>query len=74
MFRQEKTSITIRASVAEVPANLIIEINSKKVIVNVLSEDFLEQTVGSYKLNKGNNKIKILIKSGMLKLDWLRFD
>ncbi|MBK8054473.1 MAG: cellulase family glycosylhydrolase [Saprospiraceae bacterium] len=71
---KKKHQLTIRASVAEVPANLIIEINSKKVIVNVLSEDFLEQTVGSYKLNKGNNKIKILIKSGMLKLDWLRFD
>jgi len=30
--------------------------------------------VGAVKLKKGENKIKILVKSNNLKLDWLKFN
>ncbi|MGB3007113.1 MAG: cellulase family glycosylhydrolase [Chitinophagaceae bacterium] len=71
---KKKHQLSIKASAVVAPTSLTIWINKKKVLVNVISKDFLEQTIGNYKLNKGKNKVKILVKSGTLKLDWFRFD
>ena len=71
---RKKHQLTIRASAVIAPASLTIWINNKKTVVNVIGKDLLEQAIGNYKLNKGDNKIKIQVKSGALKLDWFRFN
>lgn len=71
---RKKHQLTIRASAVVAPASLTIWINNKKTVVNVIGKDLLEQAIGNYKLNKGDNKIKIQVKSGTLKLDWFRFN
>ena len=71
---RKKHQLTIRASAVVAPASLTIWINNKKTVVNIIGKDLLEQAIGNYKLNKGDNKIKIQVKSGALKLDWFRFN
>ena len=71
---RKKHQLTIRASAVVAPASLTIWINNKKTVVNVIGKELLEQATGNYKLNKGENKIKIQVKSGTLKLDWFRFN
>lgn len=72
-LNRKKYQLKIRAS-AVAPASLTIWINNKKTVVNVIGKELLEQSIGNYKLNKGDNRIKIQVKSGMLKLDWFRFN
>ncbi|HEY8658584.1 MAG TPA: hypothetical protein VIL78_06080, partial [Hanamia sp.] len=69
-----KHQLTIRASSYTVPASLLIEINNKKVAFNVGTKDLSELTVGNFYLKKGDNKIKILVQSNTLKLDWIKFN
>ncbi len=73
-LNRKKHQLTIRASAVVAPASLTIWINNRKTVVNVIGKDLLEQAIGNYKLNKGDNKIKIQVKSGALKLDWFRFN
>ncbi|MBP6215086.1 MAG: cellulase family glycosylhydrolase [Chitinophagaceae bacterium] len=73
-LNRKKHQLTIRASAVVAPASLTIWINNKKTVVNVIGKELLEQATGNYKLNKGENKIKIQVKSGTLKLDWFRFN
>ncbi|MBK9381524.1 MAG: cellulase family glycosylhydrolase [Chitinophagaceae bacterium] len=73
-LNRKKHQLTIRASAVVAPASLTIWINNRKTVVNVIGKDLLEQAIGNYKLNKGDNKIKIQVKSGTLKLDWFRFN
>ncbi|MBK8143231.1 MAG: cellulase family glycosylhydrolase [Chitinophagaceae bacterium] len=73
-LNRKKHQLTIRASAVIAPASLTIWINNKKTVVNVIGKELLEQAIGNYKLNKGDNKIKIQVKSGTLKLDWFRFN
>ena len=70
----KKHPLTIRASSAMVPAVIKICINNKKVAVTINSKDFTEQTIGDFKLKKGGNEVKVLVKSNSLKLDWIRFN
>lgn len=70
----KKHPLTIRASSAMVPAVIKICINNKKVAVTINSKDFTDQTIGDFKLKKGGNKVKVLVKSNSLKLDWIRFN
>lgn len=73
-LNRKKYQLTIRVSAVVAPASLTIWINNKKTVVNVIGKDLLEQAIGNYKLNKGDNKIKILVRYGTLKLDWFRFN
>jgi hypothetical protein len=70
----KKHPLTLRASAGAAPAQLIIWINNKKVVFSVRSKDWSELAIGDYQLKKGDNKIKIQVKSKTLKLDWLRID
>ncbi|MDD5151217.1 MAG: cellulase family glycosylhydrolase [Flavobacterium sp.] len=70
----KKHLLTIRASVNDLPAYLEIWINNKKVNLTVTNKDFSELTIGVFKLKKGENKIKIQVKSNGLKLDWFKFN
>jgi len=69
-----KHHLSIRASADDVPARLQIRINKKKVMATVDGKDLRERTIGSYPLKKGTNKVKILVRSNKLKLDWIKFD
>lgn len=55
-------------------ANLQIVINKKKLSVAVTNSLFSETGIGAYKLKKGINSIKIIVKSGIVKLDWIKVD
>jgi aryl-phospho-beta-D-glucosidase BglC (GH1 family) len=68
-----KHQLSLRASASDEPAKITIWINDKKVNFSVINKDLNEVKVGDFDLKKGDNKVKILVKSSSLKLDWLRF-
>lgn len=69
----EKHQLTMSASANALPAALEIWINNKKVNFTVSNKELSEVEIGNFKLKKGDNKIKILVKSNSLKLDWFKF-
>jgi endoglucanase len=69
-----KHQLSIRASTNSEPAKLTIWINNKKANFSVIKKDLSEVKVGNFDLKKGDNIVKILVKSNSLKLDWLRFN
>ncbi|MBK7562162.1 MAG: cellulase family glycosylhydrolase [Chitinophagaceae bacterium] len=73
-LESRKYQLTIRCSAASVPAQLIILINTKKVNFNISNKDLSELTVGDFYLKKGENKIKIWVKSNLLRMDWIKFN
>ncbi|MBL0272968.1 MAG: cellulase family glycosylhydrolase [Chitinophagaceae bacterium] len=73
-LESRKYQLTIRCSATVVPAQLIILINTKKVNFNISNKDLSELTVGNFYLKKGENKIKILVKSNLLRMDWIKFN
>lgn len=68
----KKYMLTLRASAAAEPAQLTVIINSKKVNVDIINTEFSEVSIGDYKLKKGKNTIKILAKSNVVKVDWIK--
>jgi hypothetical protein len=70
----KKHQLTINASTNDLPCDLEIWINNKKVNFKVSNKDLSEVEVGTFKLIKGKNTIKILVKSNNLKLDWFKFN
>lgn len=70
----KKHLLTINAKVQDLPADIEIWINNKKVNLTISNKDFNEGTVGNFKLEKGENKIKILVQSNSIKLDWFKFN
>lgn len=70
----KKHQLTMSASANDLPAALEIWINNKKVNLTISNKDLSEVKVGNFKLKKGENKIKILVKSNSLKLDWFKFN
>lgn len=73
-LHKRKHPLKIRASTSALPAELIIWINNKKTTHKVNTNLLTEASLGNFKLNKGNNIIKILVKSFNVKLDWIQFD
>jgi len=71
---KKKHLLTMSASANILPTDLIIWINNKKVNFTVSNKNLSEVTIGTFKLKKGENKIKILVKSNSLKLDWFKFN
>jgi hypothetical protein len=70
----KKHQLTMNASANDLPTEIEIWINNKKVKITVSDKNFNERTIGNFKLKKGENKIKILVKSNSLKLDWFKFN
>lgn len=69
---EDKTfRFSLKASSGAKPTKLSIEINDKKIISIVNNKNLTETTLGNFYLNKGENKIKILVKSNTIKLDWI---
>jgi endoglucanase len=73
-MESRKYHFAIRASAADVPANFTFWINNKKAGFKVINKNFSEVAVGDFYLKKGDNTIKILVKSNTLKLDWIKVD
>jgi len=70
----KKHQLTIRAAAGLAPSELSISVNDKQVAFTVNSKELDEATIGDFNLNKRNNKIKVLVKSNTLKLDWIKFN
>ena len=68
-----KHILSIRASAAR-SAKLDILINNKKVNAAITSKGFSEIIIGDYQLKKGMNTVKILVQSGTVQLDWIKFN
>lgn len=72
-LENKKYSLIIRVSAAVAPAHLTILINNKKVNFKISNKDLSEVSIGDYYLKKGNNKVKIKVRSNFLKMDWIKF-
>ncbi len=70
-LESKKYQFTLKASSGEKPTKLVIEINNKKVKFTINNKDLTELSIGNFNLKKGENKIKILVKSNVAKLDWI---
>ena len=68
-----KHSLSLRASSSGF-AKLNIVINNKKVNAAIDNKEFSEIKVGDYQLQKGMNTVKILVQSGTVQLDWIKFN
>jgi hypothetical protein len=64
--------LSVRAFAAR-PAKLNIVINNKKVNAVIKNNEFSEFGIGDYQLKKGINTLKILVQSGTVQVDWIRF-
>ena len=71
---KKRHQLKVRASAGIVPAQLLIWINNKKIQLTISNTDLSEVTIGDYYLKKGENKIKIMVKSNSLNLDWIKFN
>lgn len=72
-IENRKYRLTLSASAVAMPAELKIFINNKKVNFKIIHNDLNEVVIGDYYLKKGNHRIKIVVKSNKLKLDWFMF-
>ncbi len=70
----EKHQLTIRISPVVEQAKIQILINDKKVSLGITNKGFNEIIAGEYDMRNGENKIKIVVKSGVVRLDWFRFN
>jgi len=73
-LNNHKHPLKIRASASNLPAQLTMWINNKKIKTMLTNNGWTETNLGNFKLKKGNNKVKILVRSANLKLDWIQFD
>lgn len=69
----KKYKLTIRASALADPARIIIIVNDKEINFTIAKKEMSEVTVADFYLKKENNKVRILVKSNGLKLDWIKF-
>jgi len=73
-LESKKYKFSLKASSGTKPTKLIIEINNKKINFTVNNKDFSEVILGNYSLEKGKNKIKVLVQSNVLNLDWIEIE
>ena len=70
-LENKKYQFYLKASSGITSTKLIIEINNKKIKVALNHKDLSEVMLGNFNLEKGKNKIKVLVKSNALNLDWI---
>lgn len=73
-LHNRKFRLTIRASAVAQPAEFEICINNKRVFFSVTNKDLREFIVGNYYLENGDNTIKFIVKSHILRLDWIKLN
>lgn len=64
-------NFVLRAAAANA-AKLEIFINTEKLKVDIANTAFGEMAIGAFKLKKGRNTIKVVVRSGAVKLDWIK--
>ncbi len=69
-----KRKLVIRASAIRGPIVLQLRINNKKKEITVTEAALTAIDLGTVNIRKGDNKIRVLVKSGVLKLDWLNIE
>lgn len=72
--RKNRSYNFVLRAAASNSASLQIVINKKKLSIPVTNSSFSETGIGVYKLKKGKNTIKIVVKSGTVKVDWIKVD
>lgn len=72
-LESKEHEITVNASALDLPTDLEVWINNKKVKLTVSSKNLNEVRLGYFKLLRGENNIKILVRSNRLKIDWFKF-
>jgi hypothetical protein len=70
----KKHQLMVRMEAGSAPVRLLVSVNGRKVDITLRGKGTTEVSIGHFFLNKGDNKMKVLVKSNSLKLDWLRFD
>ncbi|MBL7744514.1 MAG: cellulase family glycosylhydrolase [Chitinophagaceae bacterium] len=72
-LNNRKYNLVLRASAAK-PAKLIVIVNNKKINVDIVNSEFSEPRLGDYELKKGRNTVKLIVKSGAVKIDWMKIN
>lgn len=70
--RKKRYPTTLRVSASGVTAEAEVWINGKKLKLKIGDKEAKELVLGNLKFKTGINTIKVLVKSGVLKLDWIR--
>ena len=68
-----KRKLTIRAAAVNGPVLLELYMNKRKLKVVVSDTGFTEIDLGNVPVKQVGNTIRVLVKSGTVKLDWLAF-
>lgn len=71
-LESKKYQFSLKASSGAKPTKLIIEINDQKINYTVNNKNLSEAILGNFNLEKGKNKIKVLVKSNTINLDWIK--
>lgn len=69
-----KRKLTIRAAAVNGPVVLEIRMNKRKQKVKLSDTGFTEIDLGVVPVKQVGNRIRVLVKSGTVKLDWLAFN
>lgn len=72
-LKNRKYQLTIKAAAPLAKARLMIWINNRPVELTLNNKELNELFVGEFGLKKGENKVKIMARSNVLKVDWIRF-
>ncbi|HPH32830.1 MAG TPA: cellulase family glycosylhydrolase [Chitinophagaceae bacterium] len=67
-----KRKLTIRASAVNGPVLLELRMNKRKLKVMVSDTGFTEIDLGNVPVKQVGNTIRVLVKSGVVKIDWLK--
>jgi aryl-phospho-beta-D-glucosidase BglC (GH1 family) len=73
--REDRTfSFIIKTASIDEDSKIEININGKKLKKNLKNKDLADISLGNHKLKLGENTLKIKVKTGELKLDYMKFD
>lgn len=67
-----KRKLTIRAAAVNGPSVLELRLNKKKLKVKLNETGFTEIDLGAVPVKQVGNSIRVLVKSGVVKIDWLK--
>ncbi|MGB4576896.1 MAG: cellulase family glycosylhydrolase [Paludibacter sp.] len=73
-LKSKKYQLSLRASSGTKAVKILIVINNKRINFNIKNKELTEIPIGNINLKKGENQIKIFVKSNTLNLDWLMFN
>lgn len=69
-----KRKLSIRVSQVQGPLVLQLRINKRTKEIKVTGSDFTEIDLGVFQIKKGENAARVFVKTGVLKLDWIKVE